>query len=232
MLILFDIDGTLITTGGAGVRAMGDAGRELFGEGFTTEGTEFAGRLDPLIIADLLRANGHPAGPDEMTAMRDAYRRHLAGHLRDRQRCHALPGVHALLAELERLEAIVPGLLTGNYPDTGIMKLVACGIDPASFRVRVWGDESPHKPPSRNHLPAVGLERYCSLMGSVPAPERIAIVGDTPHDVACARAHGCRAVGVATGSYTADQLRRAGADHVLGSLADTDEALRAILTAR
>lgn len=230
MLILFDIDATLISTGGMGIRAMGDAGRALVGDGFTTERTEFAGRLDPLIIADLLRHNGLEPTPERMAAMRQGYREHLARRLRtEHDRCRALPGVLTLLDELERRQEPVLGLLTGNYADTGSMKLRACGIDPGRFRLAVWGDESPHEPPSRNHLPGVGKERYSTLVGR--AAERVVVIGDTPHDVACARAHGCRAIGVATGSFSIERLREAGADRVFKDLSATEEVLEALVGA-
>lgn len=228
MLIFFDIDATLISTGGLGIRAMGDAGRALVGEGFTTERTEFAGRLDPLIIADLLRDNGAEATPERMAAMRRGYREHLGRRLEvERERCRALPGVMEVLDELEGREGLVLGLLTGNYADTGAMKLRACGIDPGRFRLAVWGDESPHEPPSRNHLPGVGIERYCALVGR--AAERVVVIGDTPHDVACARAHGCLAIGVATGSFTVERLLEAGADRVFKDLSATGEVVEAVV---
>jgi phosphoglycolate phosphatase len=223
MLILFDIDATLITTSRAGLAAMEDAGRELFGGAFTTDTTEFAGRLDPLILADLLQNNGLEATPSSLAAMRDGYRRHLPAKLKER-RCSACPGVPALLDALRGRSGIVLGLLTGNFADTGQIKLRACGVDPEQFSVRVWGDESPHAHPSRDHLPAIGIARYRAVHGPIEA-RRVTIIGDTPHDVACARAHGCRSLGVGTGKHSPEVLLRAGADHALKDLSMTDEVL-------
>lgn len=220
MLILFDIDATLITTCRSGVVAMEIAGRELFGPGFTAEKTAFAGRLDPLIIADLLRDNGKEVSVANLEAMRRGYRRHLEHRLEDRSLARPLPGVVPLLNALEERGDAVLGLLTGNYQDTGEIKLRACGIDPKRFTIQVWGDHSPHIPPCRTHLPPIGMERYRAAHGPLES-DRVTIIGDTPHDVACAKAHGCRSLGVATGSFSFEDLQQAGASHVVSDLSQT-----------
>jgi phosphoglycolate phosphatase len=225
MLILFDIDATLITTSRSGVLAMQDAGRVLHGSTFTIEGTEFAGRLDPLIIEDLLRANRIALSSAAVDAFRAGYRDHLAARLTDPAIARALPGVITLLNRLRPLPDVTLGLLTGNFPETGVMKLRACGIDPAWFTIQVWGDESPHTPPSREHLPAIGLARYALRHSRQLHPSRVTIIGDTPHDIACALANSCRALGVATGSFSASDLAAAGADLALENLADTDRVV-------
>lgn len=222
MLTLFDIDGTLLLSEGAGMRALVAGGRSLFGDAFTSEGIEYAGRIDPLIVLDVLRANDVEPTTEHRSALRDAYARELAVA---RYNANALPGVHALLDALEAVEDHTLGLLTGNFEETGSMKLRAAGIDPDRFRVRVWGDHSPHDPPSRDHLGHVGLSLYERLHGITPPPERVWIVGDTVHDVACARAAGCRVIGVATGRSSVSQLSDAGADAVFEDLTDTEEVL-------
>lgn len=220
-LILFDVDGTLISTTRAGIDALAAAGRDLFGPGFRTDLTEFAGRLDPLILVDLLRDNNQPVEPATVEALRAGYRRHLPILLSDRSRCRALPGVHALLARLSAEPAVV-GLLTGNYPDTGALKLRACGLDPDRFALSVWGDDSPKSPPSRDHLPVVAMERFQRANGCAVRPAEVVVVGDTPHDVRCARAHGCRSLGVATGRFTRADLLGSGADHAVDTFEDAD----------
>lgn len=222
MLILFDIDATLITTGGVGVRAMGEAGRELHGPGFDERRCEYAGRLDPLILADLLLANGIQPAPDAIAAMREGYRRHLA-RLLPAAPARALPGVLPLITALESDGAATLGLLTGNFADTGTMKLSACGIDAARFSIAVWGDESPHSPASRDHLPPVAIDRFRAGRGR--PPRRTVIIGDTPSDVRCARAGGCECLAVATGSFPAKALTEAGATRVVHDLSDTDAVL-------
>ncbi len=226
MLVLFDIDATLISTSGVGMQCMIRAGQDLFGPGFHADGVEFAGRLDPLIIHDLLIANGLPSGPGERAGIRSGYARHLRLALATPGVGKALPGVPALLDAVERVEGATMGLLTGNFEDTGRFKLGACGIDHGRFRLCVWGDESPHDPPAREHLPGVALERFAGTHGRRLSPDRAVIIGDTPHDVSCAKAHGLRVIGVATGSYTVPQLAAAGADWAVPDLADTASVIR------
>ncbi len=228
-LLLFDIDATLISTSGVGIRAMEAAGRELFGPSFTASGVDYAGRLDPLIVRDLLVANGHAATPANAAGLRDAYRRHLSEKLPQTATARALPGVARLLDLLEPRAAL--GLLTGNFPDTGSIKLRACGIDPARFPIAAWGDDSPHDPPDRAHLPPVALQRFRARFGRDADPARCAVIGDTPHDVRCAKANGLRALAVATGMFSVDALRDAGADLALPDLSDAAAAADWLLSA-
>ncbi len=234
MLILFDVDATLITTSRTGIAAMGEAGRAMFGAHFDENRVQYAGRLDPLIIADLLSVHGHDASAASVAGFRRAYRDHLERLLAARPGA-ARPclGIPALLDSLEREArgsrdgaAPVMGLLTGNFAETGAIKLRAAGIEPDRFPIQVWGSDSPITPPARDHLPPVGIARYAARYGSRLEPARVVIVGDTPHDVACARAHGCRSLAVATGSYSVASLRDAGADLALPDLSATEDVVR------
>ena len=228
-LILFDIDATLLTTSRAGIRAMGLAGRSLFGDGFDEHAVDYAGRLDPLIIADLLDAHGRDGGPGVVDEFRAAYGRFLGELLAEPGIAGSCPGVPALLGALAATDAAL-GLLTGNFPETGRLKLSASGLDPDSFSVAVWGSDSPHDPPARDHLPPVAMARFEAAFGHAVEAERVTIIGDTVHDVACARAHGCRSLGVATGTYEEDALRDAGADLVASDLSDTEGVLSWLLS--
>jgi phosphoglycolate phosphatase len=219
MLILFDIDGTLITTGGAGIRAMVAAGRELFTPDFTADGIEFAGRLDPLILHEMFVLNGVQVSSHTMADMRTAYARHLPNELASARKL-CLPGVAELVATLRRHRAPTLGLLTGNFAETGSLKLRACGIEPDHFPIQAWGDESPHSPPARTHLPPVAMTKFLLARGRELRGEEVTIIGDTPHDVACARAHGCRSLGVATGRSSVDQLAAAGATRAVQDLSE------------
>lgn len=224
MLILFDIDATLITTKRAGVHAMIDAGKRLHGPAFHADGVDFAGRLDPLILHDLLAANGVEPTAEAIGTMRQSYADALTRRLDEENTSRPLPGVMALLAKVSAAaDRCTTGLLTGNFAETGGIKLRAAGIDPDGFAIRVWGDESPHIPPTRDHLPGVAIERASAAWGRPARGKEVVVIGDTPHDIACARAHGCRVLAVATGKFTADQL--AHADLTLDTLADTDRVL-------
>jgi len=225
VLILFDIDATLLTTNGAGVQAMADAGRDLFGPEFRSDGVDYAGRLDPLILADLLSAHGLDGDAAGVERFRAAYAEHLERRLAKRGTARALPGVADLLGSLTQRADLAVGLLTGNYPETGAMKLRAAGLDPEVFSIQVWGCDSPHDPPERDHLPAVALERHRAGGVDLEAA-RVTIIGDTPHDVRCARAHGCRSLGVATGRFDEAALIAAGADRTVADLSETEPVLR------
>lgn len=227
MLILFDIDSTLITTGGVGVRAMGNAGRGRFGPTFDERRVEYAGRLDPLIIADLLRAHDIEVTPESIDAFRSDYGRELDALFQDNPGIGApCPGVPTLLDALAHLPDATLGLLTGNFPETGAAKLIACGLDPERFAVRVWASDATQNPPARDHLPPVAMSRYEALRGPPIPSTSVVIIGDTPHDIACARAHGCRSLGVATGRFSRTDLEDAGADIALDTLAQTDFIVR------
>jgi phosphoglycolate phosphatase len=228
VLILFDIDMTLLSTDGAGADALADAGRALHGDHFRTDTIEYHGRIDPLILEDLLRVNGVEPTPDAATALRAGYAERLPERLAGRSR--ALPGVHELLDLLAEEASLTLGVLTGNFAETGRLKLEASGLDPERFEVCVWGDDSPHTPPAREHLPPVALDRYAGLDRGPARPERAVIIGDTVHDVACARATGLRSLGVATGSTPERHLQDAGATRVVPDLTRTEEIARWLTT--
>lgn len=119
-------------------------------------------------------------------------------------------------------------VLTGNFRTAGVMKLRACGIDPEWFTLGVFADDAPHseaRPALREHLVRVGLDRYHAHHGRHIAPARAVVIGDTPHDVQCGRAHGCRTLAVATGRYSTRELQAAGADRAVDTLADTQDIL-------
>lgn len=227
-LILFDIDGTMILTGGAGIAAMHRAGQDLYGPDFTAHGIDFAGRLDPLLVSEMLHANGVEPSPAQHARFRARYRERLL----ERPLCHdskgyagALPGVCALLDELGRMRRHTLGVLTGNYQECARIKLAACGINPDQFSVSVWGDESPHSPPHRDHLPPLAIARCAALLNRPVTGREVVIIGDTPHDVQCARVSGCASIGVATGRFSASELTSAGADLALENLSDTRRVL-------
>jgi phosphoglycolate phosphatase len=236
MLILFDIDATLIKTQGVGLQAMVEAGQRLFGPQFNAEGIDVSGRLDPLIIGEMLRKADQAwegdAGRRNAKQLREAYASLLPAYLKPGIG-RALPGVFRLLEELERVhihqapgQSATLGLLTGNFAETGVVKLRSCGIEPERFVIQVWGDESPEEPPSRNQLPGVALARFLALHGEEAPRDQSTVIGDTPHDIACAKAHGLRSLGVGTGQYSVDALLASGADRAVADLSQWEEISR------
>lgn len=223
MLILFDIDGTLLLTRGQGIRAMLRAGADVFGEPFDPA-VESAGRLDPLIMADMVLAAGVDGHPEAMEAFRRAYHARLDEVLTPGV-TEALPGTQDLIDAIDAEDAVM-GLVTGNLPETGLLKLDRAGFDSTKFTIRAWATDSPHEPPARDHLPAVALDRYREAHARDADLERTVIIGDTPHDVQCAHANGLRCLAVATGKFDVDELHQAGADRVVADLTPTDEIVQ------
>lgn len=220
-LLLFDIDGTLLTTGGAGRVAFNSAASKLFGDHFTFDGIEFAGHLDRLIFDEAAARHGLDDHHLHHDSFRDTYVAELDAQLASRaHEVVVMPGVHDLLAALQTRaadgEPLVLGLLTGNYGASARLKLRSAGIDPDAFSIGAFGDQGA----CRADLVVVAMGQYERLTGRVASPGRTIVIGDTPRDVACAKAHGCLAVAVATGGYTASDLRAAGADLVMNDLRD------------
>ena len=229
-LVLFDIDGTLLWTDGAGRRAIHRALLDEAGTAGPIERYRFDGKTDPQIVGDLLSLAGHPAAGDaaRIRAVCRRYVDHLRAELaKSTQVSRLLTGVAELLAALEPHETAqraLVGLLTGNLALGAALKLRSAGLDPERFRLGAYGSDSPR----RSDLPAVAAARAAALTGREFAGADVVIVGDTPDDVACGRPLGARSVAVATGSYDAGALRAAGAAYVFATLADTAAVLDAI----
>lgn len=227
MLILFDIDGTLITSrskvsdggsrDGVGAASMIEAGCNLYGPGFTLNGIEIAGRLDCLIWRDVAQRHGVRDVESEQYRFRAEYSRVLRNRLDQGAKVFLLPGVRELVQAFDQSEGLTLGLLTGNYPETGRMKLLAAGLELHPFTVGAWGCDGG----SRRDLPPVAMREFTAQTGRQLPGRDVVIIGDTPHDIDCAKAHGCRSIGVATGSFSIDQLRECGADLAVEDLSNT-----------
>jgi phosphoglycolate phosphatase len=229
-LVLFDIDGTLLWTDGAGRRAVQRALVAEAGTAGPIDTYRFDGKTDPQIITDLLRLGGHPH-PDRadlVAAVSARYLEFLAEELRRATgTTRVLPGVTELLAGLaphEAADRAVVGLLTGNLAAGAALKLQSGGLDPARFALGAYGSDSG----TRADLPSIAMRRVAAL-GHPVASADVVILGDTPADVACAQGIGARSVGVATGYYDLAALRAAGATAVFQSLADTEAVLEFLI---
>lgn len=231
MLILFDIDMTLLETDHIGITLLENAGRELFDPAFTAEGINFGGCLDPVIIAQMLVNNKQDPTPENVLSLRAHYHAGLERTAKERPIARALVGAHELVnATREHNDIDAIGVLTGNYPETGAIKLRSAGFDPDHFVINAWGDASPHAEPLRSHLPPVAIENYQSAKSRAIDPEQVVIIGDTVHDVTCALDNDCRALAVATGHATRQELEDAGAHLVVDDLTRTQELLDWIMT--
>jgi phosphoglycolate phosphatase len=220
-LLLWDIDGTLLLTDGAGMRGMARAARKLYGDAFRWNGVSASGRLDPLILEDALARNGLSPSDDGHRTFHDTYLVELAAELElVRDRARAMPGIReaiTTLRERSRMQNdVVQGLVTGNYARAAPLKLRACGFDPTWFEIGAFGDEGRTRP----DLVALALRRCHQQFAWSPDPQSVIVIGDTPLDIACAHVHGCVAFAVATGHHGVDELRTAGADVVVRDLSD------------
>jgi phosphoglycolate phosphatase len=225
-LVLFDIDGTILHTHGAGKRAIHRALQETFG---TTgpEGHRFDGKTDRQIVRELMSLAGH--GDAHIDAHMDALLDRYVGYLREElagdRPPHVYPGVREALDALEAREDVVLGLLTGNLREGARAKLERAGFDWARFHVCAFGSDHERRP----ELPAVARARGEKRLGRPLAGRDVVIIGDTPADVTCGNAIGARGIGVATGHYEEHELRAAGAVATFADLADTRAVLDAIV---
>ena len=228
-LVLFDIDGTLLLSDGAGRRAIHRALREVFG---TTGPADyhFDGKTDPQIVRELMRLGGH--GDERIDAdmgrLLDRYVECLHEELAaPGHRPYALPGVHDLLDALEGESRVILGLLTGNLARGAQAKLESVGIDPKRFRVGAYGSDHEMRP----ELPAIARERTLRDLGIDVAGDAVVVIGDTPADLTCGNALGASSIGVATGRFSTTQLAEYNPVAVFENLSDTAAVTRAILDA-
>jgi phosphoglycolate phosphatase len=221
-IILFDIDGTLVLTGGAGVRAMSRAFEELFTVPDAFRGIPMFGRTDAGILFDAAAAHG--VATRELARFRGVYLAHLATEVgKPGPRKGIMPGVRPLLDSLANRSDVYLALLTGNYEEAARVKLEYFDLW-RYFRCGAFGDEAI----DRNSLLPKALDRIRQCGGPDVGPADVVVVGDTPLDVACAAAAGARSIAVATGSYDVDALRSTGADVVLTDLSDEADVLQAL----
>ncbi len=235
LLVLWDVDHTLVNAGGVGIELYRIAFAEMFGGELPMPGS-MAGRTDRAIAVEVLRLAGVPEPGRRVAAFQAIMAEHapeLAGPIRERGR--ALPGAAATLAALAmagaaddgpRRRAVVQSLLTGNIRPLAEVKLGALGLTRhLDLEVGAYGDV--HE--VRSELVGPARRKAAAAYGADFGGRATVLIGDTPLDVEAAVVTGARAVGVATGGFPAADLAVAGADAVLPDLTDTDRVLAAIL---
>jgi phosphoglycolate phosphatase-like HAD superfamily hydrolase len=224
-LVLFDIDGTLLHSGGCGRAATNLAVREVFGTTGHLDQVNFAGKTDWQILLEALEPAGFTAG--QVQAQLATYNETVARHLSaiigsfPVRPCVGAPQV---IMALRSNPQVLVGLVTGNMRGIVTTKLSAAGYDPQDFKIGAFGSEGWR----RSMLPPLALERARMYTGGDFLPHHILIIGDTPDDITCAQSIGARALAVATGPFNVDTLRHHHPSHVFETLADTDAVLAAI----
>jgi phosphoglycolate phosphatase len=216
---LFDIDGTLLRTGGAGQRAMERALTDVFGVPDPYEDIPAAGRTDRAITADLFAYHELTPTEPEWLQFQTVYFAHLQATLRELEGM-ILPGIESLLDRLATRNDVTLGLLTGNFREAARLKLEHHAID-HHFAFGGYGDE--HH--DRDDVARIARNEACRHLGRDIDPRAVCVIGDTPSDVKCARAIGARAIAVATGMFSADELIRSQPDELYHDFSDPDPFL-------
>lgn len=226
-LLLFDIDGTLLDTRGAGAGALLDATEQVLGlPREKVPPLDLAGATDGAVVRKLFADAGQPYEPSKAAAFQECYLACLERRLQHAEfPGRLLAGVLPLLASLADHERVALGLLTGNWRAGARLKLERFGIH-GHFLDGGFGDDGEH----RNDLGPVAVRRMAQVTGRTFAPHQVIVIGDTPKDIACAHAMGARCLAVATGVFALDSLTPFQSWKVLESLEDT-EALIEVLAA-
>lgn len=225
-LVLFDIDGTLLSAAGAAAPPFREALETVFGTAGPLEGYSFAGRTDPEIATDLLTSAGLAA--DEIAAgLERVWELYLTGlelSLRTAA-VRVLPGIPRLLDTLHEHPGVVLGLLTGNLREGARLKIEAAGLGFDRFLVGAFGSDHAQRP----ELPAIAVRRAEERLGRRFDGQEVVIIGDTPRDIACGAHLGVRTIAVATGSYSRGELAECGPHAVFDTLERTEEVVEGIL---
>lgn len=218
-VVLFDIDGTMMTAGGAGQKAMEAALRTEFGADAPVFGIPFAGRTDRAITSDLFRFYGLAPTPDEFQRFQTSYYAHLPVHLASGP-AQLLPGIREIVEALARRSDVLLGLLTGNYRHSAQLKLKHFGLHDY-FVVGGYGDD--HH--DRDDVARTAVLAAETHLGRRIAGERLWVIGDTPSDVQCGRAIGANVVAVTTGAYNRPDLEACGPDHLFDDFSEPSSLL-------
>ncbi len=226
-VVLFDIDGTMLTTHGAGRRALERAMHEEF-SATGQDGYHYDGKTDRQIVREQMRVAGLSdeaidAGMDTIISSYLNYLRQELTH--GPERATLLTGVVNLLDGLRDRSDVMLGLLTGNVRDGARHKLRAVGVDFDQFLVSAFGSDHEHRP----ELPEIARSRAQVLLNDTVQGSQLVIIGDTPADIACGRSIGTRAIAVATGRYSVSELASHEPTAVFASLHETSAVIEAIL---
>lgn len=224
-LVLFDIDGTILRTGGAGREAMEQALSHVFGTP-GDPGYRYDGKTDRQIARELMRSAGFEDAEIErrMGEVLELYVEGLRQRLKDAHDVETFPGVIPLIDAVDESADSVLGLLTGNVEPGARLKLESVGLAIERFRVNAFGSDNE----VRGALPEIAHRRMCDVFGVSLAGRDVVVIGDTPSDIECGRSLGARAIAVATGRYSVEELMQHDPFTVFADLSDTAAVLAAI----
>jgi phosphoglycolate phosphatase len=221
-LLLFDIDGTLLLSGGAGTRAMDRAFQHLFGIEGAARGRDFSGMTDPAIFKDIFfHFRGEVCTPEELNALIEAYLRFLEDELRTSLGFRVLPGVVGLLDRLSLRKDVRLGLATGNLEKGARMKLERAGLLPY-FCFGAYGSDTEERP----RIVSLAIERGKRLPGNSSETSIAFVIGDTPLDIQAGKGAGALTVAVATGTKSLEELQGHGPTHLFPDFRRSEDFLQ------
>jgi phosphoglycolate phosphatase-like HAD superfamily hydrolase len=228
-LMLFDIDGTLLRSGGAGMLSLSRAFAERFGIDDSFSDIRPHGKTDPIILREILRTRALVDSTEEedqaVAEITTRYEEIFAEVMPVANRAILLPGVVPLLEALTQRDDLLLGLLTGNFETTARIKLERFGLN-RFFSFGAYSSDAE----DRNRLVPIAVDRAESLTGlEIGLDRNVVVIGDTPRDVECALAHGVTPVGVATSDFSETCLREAGAYLTFADFTDTDAVVDSLL---
>jgi phosphoglycolate phosphatase len=220
-VLLFDIDGTLMLSGGAGLRAMNVAFAEIYGIENVLNGINLAGRTDTSIFRDAVEVHQHPFTAEALQDFKKAYFAHLPAELsKPVGEKKLMPGVVELLPALQQRPDVFIGLLTGNWETSGFIKLAQFDLD-RYFSFGAFADDSEKRP----ELLPYAINRFAARYDRKPEPDQVYVIGDTPSDILCAQPHNAKAVAVAAAHYKDKDLLPYNPDYLLQDLSNLEHVL-------
>ncbi len=222
-ILLFDIDGTLLDPQGEGLTFMKKALFDVYGTAGPIEMYDMAGKTDWRIITDLMRMAG--VAEELIESRRSEAFLVYAQHLEEAVptlSIRLLPGVSELLKRILEDQSFIMGLVTGNVRELVPHKLHSAGLDPTIFQFGAYGSENI----DRNVLPSLALARLEEIVQEPVALESVLVIGDTPHDVACARYAGVKVMSVVTGRFDRETLAAYMPDYLFDDLNDTEAVMK------
>jgi phosphoglycolate phosphatase-like HAD superfamily hydrolase len=225
-LVLFDIDGTLLKVGNINRHILIDALKQVYGTEGSAAHHDFSGKMDSTIIYEVLEDTGLSA--HEIAGKFDEAKKTYIELFRQKAKpadIMLMKGIRELLSELSRRDEILMGLLTGNFEESGRHKLKLPSID-HYFSFGAFADDAFN----RNDLPAIAASRARRIAGKNFSSSEIVIIGDTEHDIRCARMFNAKSIAVATGNFSMQELMAHDPGALFENLSGTDAVIREILT--
>ncbi len=225
-LVLFDIDGTLLTVNSINRTVLVDALKEVYGTSGSAGTHNFAGKMDGAIIYDVLQNAGlsNNAISEKFELAKETYIKMFRAHSKPSD-VVLMKGIRELLDNLSTRPELMLGLLTGNFEESGRHKLLLPEIN-HYFPFGAFADDAE----SRNGLPPIAVEKAYKLTGIKFSDHDIIIIGDTEHDVACARVLNAKSIAVATGTYSTEELKKHRPHVLYENLSRTDDVVSEILS--